>query len=134
MTYCTKKSSKHIYLSEEEFDKEDFFEKTQYAGVKYGNKKEEIQAVLDEWKCAVMALDMCGAVAMKRHFTTAIIFIDKDKEELIQNIVEDDFPAEEKTLRILSIDAEKRNRSICDYVIDNRGGNGAAQIMTLIEK
>lgn len=134
MTYCTKKSSKHIYLSEEEFDKEDFFEKTQYAGVKYGNKKEEIQAVLDEWKCAVMALDMCGAVAMKRHFTTAIIFIDKDKEELIQNIVEDDFSAEEKTLRILSIDAEKRNRSICDYVIDNRGDDGAAQIMALIEK
>lgn len=134
MTYCTKKSSKHIYLSEEEFEKEDFFEKTQYAGIKYGNKKEEIQAVLDEWKCAVMPLDMCGAVAMKRHFPTAIIFVDKDKEKLIQDIVEDDFSAEEKTLRILSIDAEKRNRSICDYVINNRNNEGAAQIMELIGK
>jgi guanylate kinase len=134
MTYCTKKSSKHIYLTEEEFEKENFFEKTQYAGVKYGNKKEEIQSVLDEWRCAVMALDMCGAVAMKRHFPTAIIFIDKDKEELIQNIVEDEFSSEEKTLRILSIDAEKRNRPICDYVINNRSGDGAAQIMALIEK
>jgi guanylate kinase len=134
MTYCTKKSSKHIYLSEEEFEKEDFFEKTQYAGVKYGNKKEEIQAVLDEWKCAVMALDMCGAVAMKRHFPTAIIFIDKDREALIQNIVEDDFSSEEKTLRILSIDAEKRNRPICDYVINNRCGDGAGQIIGLIER
>jgi guanylate kinase len=134
MTYCTKKSSKHIYLTEEEFKKENFFEKTQYAGVKYGNKKEEIQSVLDEWKCAVMALDMCGAVAMKRHFPTAIIFIDKDKEELIQNVIEDDFSPEEKTLRILSIDAEKRNRPICDYVINNRNGDGAAQILSLIEK
>jgi guanylate kinase len=134
MTYCTKKSSKHIYLSEEEFEKEDFFEKTQYAGVKYGNKKEEIQAVLDEWKCAVMPLDMCGAVAMKRHFPTAIIFIDKDREALIQNIVEDDFSSEEKTLRILSIDAEKRNRPICDHVINNRCGDGAEQIMALLEK
>lgn len=133
MTYCTKKSSKHIFLTEEEFEREDFFEKTQYAGVKYGNKKEEIQSVLDEWKCAVMALDMCGAVAMKRHFPTAIIFIDKDKEELIHNVVEDDFSAEEKTLRILSIDAEKRNRPICDYVIDNRNGDAAVQIMNLIE-
>jgi guanylate kinase len=134
MTYCTKKSSKHIYLTEEEFEKEDFFEKTQYAGVKYGNKKEEIQAVLDEWKCAVMPLDMCGAVAMKRHFPTAIIFIDKDREALIQNIVEDDFSSEEKTLRILSIDAEKRNRPICDHVINNRRGDGAEQIMALLEK
>lgn len=133
MTYCTKKSNKHIYLTEEEFEKEDFFEKTQYAGVKYGNKKEEIQAVLDEWKCAVMALDMCGAVAMKRHFPTAIVFVDKDKEELILNVVEDDFSAEEKTLRILSIDAEKRNRPICDYVINNRNGDGAKQIMALFD-
>jgi guanylate kinase len=81
-----------------------------------------------------MALDMCGAVAMKRHFPTAIIFIDKDKEELIQNVIEDDFSPEEKTLRILSIDAEKRNRPICDYVINNRNGDGAAQILSLIEK
>ncbi len=133
MTYCTKKSSKHIYLTEEEFAKENFFEKTQYAGVKYGNKKEEIQEVLDAGRCAVMALDMCGAVAMKRHFPTAIIFVDKDKEELIRNVVEDDFPAEEKTLRILSIDAEKRNRPICDHVIDNRTGDGAGKILSLIE-
>ena len=132
MTYCTKKSSKHIYLTEEEFAKENFFEQTQYAGVKYGNKKEEIEAVLAQDKCAVMALDMCGAVAMKRHFPTAIIFIDKDKEELIYNIVEDDFSAEEKTLRILSIDAEKRNRQICDYVIDNGDGKAAERIRGMI--
>ena len=60
MTYCTKKSSKHIYLTEEEFAKENFFEQTQYAGVKYGNKKEEIEAVLAQDKCAVMALDVWG--------------------------------------------------------------------------
>ena len=132
MTYCTKKSSKHIYLTEEEFAKENFFEQTQYAGVKYGNKKEEIEAVLAQDKCAVMALDMCGAVAMKRHFPTAIIFIDKDKEELILDIVEDDFSPEEKTLRILSIDAEKRNRQICDYVIHNGDGKAAEKIRSMI--
>lgn len=132
MTYCTKKSNKHIYLTPEEFAQEDFFEQTQYAGVKYGNKKEEIEAVLAKEKCAVMALDMCGAVAMKRHFPTAIIFIDKDKEELIYNIVQDDFTPEEKTLRILSIDAEKRNRSICDYVIDNKNNDAAEKIKSMI--
>jgi guanylate kinase len=132
LTYCTKQSEKHIYLTEEEFNRETFFEKTMYAGVKYGTKKEEIQAVLDAGKFAVMPLDMCGAIAMKRHFPTAIIFIDKDKECLIQSIVEEDFPSGEKTLRILSIDAEKRNREICDYVINNRKENGARQIRDLI--
>jgi guanylate kinase len=46
--------------------------------------------------------------------------------------VEEDFPSGEKTLRILSIDAEKRNREICDYVINNRKENGARQIRDLI--
>ncbi len=133
LTYCTKKSDKHIYLTDEEFERQQFFEKTMYAGVRYGTKKEEIEAVLKEGRFAVMPLDMCGAIAMKRHFPTAIIYVSKDKEILIRSIVEEDiFSAEEKTLRILSIDAEKRNRKICDYVVDNRTGSGTAQIRRLI--
>lgn len=133
MTYCTKKSGKHIYLTDEEFNQQNFFEKTRYAGVQYGTKKEEIQAVLDQNQYAVMPLDMCGAIAMKRHFPTVILFVDRNKEYLISNIIEEDFSAEEKTLRILSIDAEKRNREICDYVIDNREGDAAQQIRQLVK-
>lgn len=132
MTYCTKKSGKHHYISDAEFEKQKFFEKTRYAGVKYGTKKEEIQEVLSRGQHAVMPLDMCGAIAMKRHFPTVILFIDKDKEVLIRSIVEEAFDAEEKTLRILSIDAEKRNRQICDVVINNRGNDGAQQIRALL--
>lgn len=132
MTYCTKQSDKHHYLTDEEFDKQNFFERTMYAGVKYGTKLEDIDEVLQKGKHAVMALDMCGAIAMKRHFPTAIIFINKDKEALIREIVEEDYPTEEKTLRILSIDAEKRNRQICDYVIDNDEGKGEEQIRAYI--
>jgi len=35
----------------------------------------------------------------------------RDKEKLIADIIESDYDTEEKTLRILSIDAEKRNRT-----------------------
>ena len=132
LTYCTKPSNKHNYLTEDEFARQDFFEKTRYAGIQYGTKKEDIQAVLDRGHFAVMPLDMCGAIAMKRHFPTAIIYINKDKEELIRDIVESDYTTEEKTLRLLSIDAEKRNREICDYVIDNSKSDGAEQILNLI--
>lgn len=132
MTYCTKRSGKHIYMTEEAFEKQNFFEKTMYAGVKYGTKKEEIEAVLANGQFAVMPLDMCGAIAMKRHFPTAIIYVEKDKEHLIRNIVEEDFAPEEKTLRILSIDAEKRNREICDYIVNNRKNEGTEKILQLI--
>ena len=118
-TYCTKKSYKHRYLTEEQFEKQQFIEKTQYAGVKYGTKKADIQAILDEGRFAVMPLDMCGAIAMKQHFPTVILYISKDKETLIQDILKEEYSIEEKTLRLLSIDAEKRNREICDFVIDN---------------
>ena len=131
-TYCTKKSDKHKYLSEEEFAKQNFFEKTRYAGVQYGTKKEDIQEVLDNGQFAVMPLDMCGAIAMKRHFPTAIIYISKDKEYLIRDIIEEDYTTEEKTLRLLSIDAEKRNREICDYVVDNSKLDGAKRLLELI--
>lgn len=134
LTYCTKQSKKHNYLTEEEFANQNFFEKTRYAGIQYGTKKEDIQAVLDRGHFAVMPLDMCGAIAMKRHFPTAIIYINKDKEFLIKDIIEEDYTTEEKTLRLLSIDAEKRNREICDYVIDNTKGDGAEQLMELIYK
>lgn len=131
-TYCTKPSEKHHYLTEQEFKKQHFFENTMYAGVRYGTKKAQIQEILDQGKFAVMPLDMCGAISMKRHFPTAIIYVDRDKEYLIRSIVEEDFPLEEKTLRILSIDAEKRNRTICDYVIDNRSGLGLQALRRLI--
>ena len=132
-SYCTKQSNKHNYLTEAEFAKQNFFEKTRYAGIQYGTKKEDIQAVLDEDKFAVMPLDMCGAIAMKRHFPTAILYINKDKETLIKDIIEEDYTTEEKTLRLLSIDAEKRNREICDYVIHNKKNDGAKRILELIE-
>lgn len=134
LTYCTKKSNKHNYLTEEEFAKQNFFEKTRYAGIQYGTKKEDIQAVLDRGHFAVMPLDMCGAIAMKRHFPTAIIYINKDKEYLIKDIIEEDYTTEEKTLRLLSIDAEKRNREICDYVVNNTNGDGAEVLMNIIWK
>ena len=134
LTYCTKPSNKHRYVTEAEFDAQRFFEKTMYAGVKYGTKQEDIQAVLDAGQCAVMPLDMCGAIAMKRHFPTAIIYVARDKENLIRDIIEEDYSVEEKTLRILAIDAEKRNREICDYIIDNTKHDGAEQLLKLMEE
>ena len=131
-TYCTKKSDKHKFLTEEEFENQNFFERTMYAGIKYGTKQEDIEAVLNNGQFAVMPLDMCGAIALKRHFPTAIIYVSKDKEQLIKEIIDDDYDTSEKTLRILSIDAEKRNKQICDYVVDNSANECSSILKKLI--
>ena len=124
-------------LIQEAFDRMNFFEKTAYAGVRYGTRKEDIQTLLDQGKFAVIPVDMCGAIAMKRSFPTHIIYVARDKEKLIADIIDSDYDTEEKTLRILSIDAEKRNRKICDYVIHNdtiegERVSGAEEIRRLI--
>ena len=131
-TYCTKKSEKHRYLTEQEFDRQEFFEKTMYAGVKYGTKMEDIEEVLNHGKFAGMPLDMCGAIAMKRHFPTEMIYVARDKEDMILDIIKSEYAPEEKTLRILSIDAEKRNQEICDYTINNRQNDGVKEILRLL--
>ena len=93
--------------------------------------------MLDQGKFAVIPVDMCGAIAMKRSFPTHIIYVARDKEKLSADIIDSDYDTEEKTLRILSIDAEKRNRKICDYVIHNdtiegERVSGAEEIRRLI--
>lgn len=120
VNYCTEPGRcGHRYVSDEAFDRMNFFEKTAYAGVRYGTRKEDIQELLDQGKFAVIPVDMCGAIAMKRSFPTHIIYVARDKEKLIADIIDSAYDTEEKTLRILSIDAEKRNRKICDCVIHN---------------
>jgi len=133
-TYCTKPGDKHRYLTEDEFNAQDFFEKTRYAGIQYGTKIEDIEAVLAKGHFVVMPLDMCGAIAMKRHFPTVIVYVARDKELLIRDIIEQDYSIEEKTLRILSIDAEKRNRQICDYAVNNMDVGAATRELSDILK
>ena len=75
VNYCTEPGRYgHKSVPEEAFDRMNFFEKTAYAGVRYGTRKEDIQTLLDQGKFAVIPVDMCGAIAMKRHYPTVIIF------------------------------------------------------------
>ncbi len=104
-----------IRLSEEEFEKEDFFEKTRYAGHAYGMKKDDIAALLKDGLFPVVPIDICGAIGMKLHFPTVIVYVKRGKEELVTDIITDaSLSDREKTLRILSLDAERKNENICD--------------------
>lgn len=115
--YTTKpNSSDRIVLSEEEFDAKDFFEKTRYAGYGYGIEKTEIESILNKGKFPVIPIDICGAIGMKLHFPTIIVYLKRGKCDLVMNIISDTrLSDKEKSLRILSLEAEKKNKSICDF-------------------
>lgn len=107
-----------VYIDEKDFSNSEFLESTRYAGYGYGTKREDIESILSNNQCVIMPLDMCGAIGMKKLFPTEIIYINKGKMELIRNIVSETYvDDEEKTLRILSLDAEKKNEAICDYTV-----------------
>lgn len=131
ISYSTKRDGAHAWMSEEEFKKQNFFEHTMYAGNHYGTRKEDISAVLDSGRHAVIPLDMCGAIAMKRVFPTTIIYIRRGKVSLISDIVSSSLTAEEKTLRILSLEAERKNSAICDFIVD--GTDVAKAVKQIVE-
>ncbi len=97
----------------------DIFESTVYAGNTYWTRKSEIEDILNKGMDAIIPLDMCGAIGAKRQFPTTIVYVNRRKDEVIRNILNKDISDEEKTLRILSIEAEKKNAALCDVVLNS---------------
>lgn len=128
--YTTKPVSDgiHIQISEDEFlrDREAFIETTMYAGYAYGTKWEDISALMKGNRYIVMPMDLSGAIAMKRHYPTVIIFCKRSREKMIESILEKDMSNREKTLRLISLENELKNADLCDYVV-NTGKPDAVQ-------
>lgn len=122
----------HVYIPTKEYNVNDYIETTMYAGFYYGCREEEIAQKLNAGFNVILPLDMCGAIGMKQKFPTCIVYVDNDKETIVRSIVSSKMDDDEKTLRILSLSAEKKNKAICDYVIDNTDGNGASRLLSLI--
>ncbi len=118
----------HTQISMEEFvrDRASFIETTMYAGYAYGTKMEDITALMEREKYIVMPIDLSGAIAMKRHYPTVIIFCKSSRERMIGSILEKDMTNREKTLRLISLENELKNAALCDFVV-NTGREGAVE-------
>lgn len=99
-----------------------FFETTSYAGERYGSTIEEVTGILQQ-KHAVVALDICGAIALKRVFgqQATLIYLSREREKLLLSILERECSTEEKVKRILSLDDEMKNEELCDVTLENSG-------------
>lgn len=112
------------YISKEEFFKMQdnglLFESTMYANEGFGSKLQDVSEILAENKKVLAIMDICGAMALKTNFKNVVtIYVKKDKKALIENILNDNSTNADKANRIISIDDEKNNEEICDYVINN---------------
>ena len=110
------------YVSEEDFrrmqDAGEFFETTTYAHHAYGSRKADVERILSEGKHVLTVMDICGAMALKTLFPHVItIYVQRDKKELIKNILDMHSTTEDKANRLLFIEAESRNAQVCDYTV-----------------
>lgn len=117
-----KENDWYNYISIDEFhkmcDTEELFESTMYAGHGYGSKLEDVKNILNSGKHVLTTMDICGAMSLKTNFSNVItVYIKRDRRKLIESILNKNSTNEDKINRLISIEDEKNNEDICDYVI-----------------
>ncbi len=133
-----KENDWYNYISLEEFhamcETGEMFQSTMYAGHAYGSKKSDVERILDSGKHVLTTMDICGAMTLKTHFPNVItIYIKRDRRTLISSILEKNSTNEDKVNRLISLDDEKNNEDICDYVIEFESYEDAVnQIMGIL--
>ena len=70
-----------------------------------------------------MPIDICGANALHSAFGDKAfsIFIDRPRPKVITSILERSVSNEEKAKRLISLEHEYANRSLCDLSLKNDG-------------
>jgi len=117
-----KENNWYNYVSVEAFqrlcDSGEMFQSTMYAGHGYGSKKEDVEAILASGKHVLTTMDICGAMSLKTHFPhVTTIYMKRNKKLLIASILRKNSSVEDKVNRLISIESEKQNAEICDYVV-----------------
>ena len=120
------------YISVEAFremvENGEMFESTMYAGHHYGSCKEDVEKILASGKNVLTVMDICGAMALKTHFSNVTtIYIKQNKKELLENLLTKPLSLDEKVRRILSLEAEEKNMEICDYTVKVESFDKAAR-------
>ncbi|MBO5715677.1 MAG: hypothetical protein J6S23_04710 [Clostridia bacterium] len=105
----------------------ELFESSMYAGHGFGSKKSDVDALLCDGKTVLTIMDICGAMSLKTHYKNVVtVYIKRDKRDLLASILEKNSSNEDKVNRIISIDDERRNEEICDFVVENNGDHNAS--------
>ncbi|MBQ7603425.1 MAG: hypothetical protein IJU75_00570 [Clostridia bacterium] len=116
--------SAYRFVSKEEFIKERddgiFLETTVYGTFDFGTSESQISGIVDDGKIAVIPIDICGALTLKNKYRSkaALVFTERDKRNILVNILGRNINVEDKINRIMSIDFEMRNIVFCDFAVN----------------
>ncbi len=134
------KDGNYRFISEKEFldeqDKGHYIETTVYSKYYFGTSEEEISPIVERGRIAVLPIDICGALTLKNLYRSRamLIFTNRDKSNVVFDIVSRNIPADDKTRRILSLDFEYRNVEVCDMELNVEAGpeKAAKEIIEII--
>lgn len=105
--------------------------KTIYGRRIYSYRKSEIETLLADNKNVVCAVDMAGAMMLKRLYPTTLVFCKQSRESMFLEIIKKDMLSpEEKSIRCTSMEQELRNEKLCDLSV--RTENVSEAINTII--
>jgi guanylate kinase len=95
-------------------DQGEYVETTSYAGHYYGIRHNMIEDAP-----TIIPIDICGAFALQRVYgdRVATVYLNRSRLELVSNILDKQLPDKEKALRIVALDGEERNASLCDVFL-----------------
>lgn len=97
-----------------------FLETTVYSGHYFGTSAADIDSIVNAGKCAVIPIDICGALTLKNRYRSRAltVFMQRGRYEVIRDIVARELSPDDKTCRILSLDDEYRNEELCDVAVN----------------
>ncbi len=128
------------FISEEQFHNENdvgkYIETTIYSKYYFGTSDEEISPIVERGHCAVMPIDICGALTVKNKYRSRamLVFTRREKSDVLLDIIGRDASNEDKMRRIMSLDFEYRNAEICDVelAVGNDAEAAAEKLMEII--
>ncbi len=120
------------FISEKQFfDERDaghYIETTVYSKYYFGTSPGEISPIVERGNIAILPIDICGALTVKNVYRhrALLVFTNREKSDVVLDIVGRDIPDDDKMRRILSLDFEYRNAEICDMEVNVANGIGEA--------
>ena len=108
------------FIDEDQFllekDNGEFLETTVYSKYHFGTSKAQLDPIVQRGNYAVIPIDICGALTIRNAYRTQtlMVFVNREKPDVIKNIISRKLNEDDKVRRIMSLDFEYRNAEICD--------------------
>ena len=100
---------------------------TVYGERYYSFSEADLEDTLGNGMNAVVAVDICGAMALKRKYQTVLVFCKRNREDMIGNILEKNITNREKQIRLLSLENELKNEKLCHFSVRTERVSEAAK-------